>query len=184
MNAKIIIEEIETSKINPAPYNPRKISKTALGNLKESIETFGYVEPLIWNKRTENLVSGHQRFELLNRQDKIEVSVVDLDEIQEKALNITLNNVHAQGRFDETVGDLLKEIQMEVPDIGGLGITELLGDYEAYIPDLMPKIAINEIGKDELDRKAEDIEGMYDGNEKTEKLDEIICPYCAKEFYI
>ncbi|WP_231850562.1 ParB N-terminal domain-containing protein [Brevibacillus brevis] len=81
------------SKINPASYNPRidlQPGDIEYEKLKRSIQEFGYVEPLIWNEQIGNLVGGHQRFKILVEQGttEIEVSIVSLDEIQEKALNI------------------------------------------------------------------------------------------------
>lgn len=48
---------------------------------------FDLVEPLVWNKRTGNLVGGHQRLKILKEQGRteVEVSVVDLSPIKEKA---------------------------------------------------------------------------------------------------
>ena len=77
------IKTIPTHTINPAPYNPRKDLKPGdpeYEKLKRSIDTFGCVEPLVWNQRSGNLVGGHQRFKiLLARGDQeTQVSVVDL----------------------------------------------------------------------------------------------------------
>ncbi|WP_253721208.1 ParB N-terminal domain-containing protein [Brevibacillus brevis] len=71
--------------------------------LKRSFQEFGYVEPLIWIEQTGNLVGGHQRFKILVEQGttEIEVSVVSLDEIREKALNIALNKI--SGAWDEEI---------------------------------------------------------------------------------
>jgi ParB-like chromosome segregation protein Spo0J len=60
------IRKIAVDKINPAPYNPRvdlKPGDEEYEKLKRSIEEFGYVEPLVWNEQTGNLVGGHQRIE-------------------------------------------------------------------------------------------------------------------------
>ena len=80
---KIIIETIPVSKINPATYNPRKDLKPEdpeYKKLLQSIIVFGYVDPLVWNKRTGNLVGGHQRFKILLAMGfkEVQVSVVDL----------------------------------------------------------------------------------------------------------
>ncbi|MBP2032683.1 hypothetical protein J2Z42_001357 [Clostridium algifaecis] len=63
--------------------------------LKRSIETFGYVEPVIWNKKTGNIVGGHQRFKVLKQEGakEIECVVVDISSDEEKALNVALNKV-------------------------------------------------------------------------------------------
>ncbi|WP_062052368.1 site-specific DNA-methyltransferase [Bacillus sp. JCM 19034] len=108
------ILSIPVTKINPAPYNPRvdlQPGNSEYEKLKQSIETFGYVEPLVWNERTGNLVGGHQRFKvLMEEQPKhIEVSVVDLDLDREKALNLALNKI--SGDWDkEKLETLLLEL--------------------------------------------------------------------------
>ena len=79
----MVIQKIPIKKINPAAYNPRKDLKpddAEYQKLLRSIDEFGYVDPLIWNKQTGNLVGGHQRFKILLAKGitEIEVSVVDL----------------------------------------------------------------------------------------------------------
>ena len=77
------IQKTLINKINPAVYNPRldlKPGDPEYDKLKQSILNFGYVEPLVWNERTGNLVGGHQRLKILIEQGfkEVEVSVVDL----------------------------------------------------------------------------------------------------------
>ena len=55
------------SKLKPAEYNPRK--KLQLGDpeyedIKRSIETFGYADPIIINKDW-TIIGGHQRLTVL-----------------------------------------------------------------------------------------------------------------------
>ena len=101
----MLIEKIPASKLNPAAYNPRKDLKPGdkeYEKLKRSISEFGYVEPVIWNKQTGNVVGGHQRLKVLLDLGHTEVDcvVVDLDEQREKALNLALNKI--QGEWDES----------------------------------------------------------------------------------
>jgi len=110
------IRKIPVSMINPAPYNPRidlQPGDPEYEKLKRSIEEFGYVEPLVWNERTGNLVGGHQRYKILvNEQGatEVEVSVVDLDETREKALNLALNKI--DGDWDlPKLRDLMSELK-------------------------------------------------------------------------
>ena len=67
--------------------------------------------PVIWNKRTNRVVGGHQRLTVLENEGEVEVdvSVVDLDETQEKQLNIALNKIEG-GWDDEKLAELLMEL--------------------------------------------------------------------------
>ena len=108
------IQKIEVSKINPAAYNPRvdlKPNDSEYEKLKQSINTFGYVEPLVWNKQTGNLVGGHQRLKILIEQGatEVEVSVVDLPIDKEKALNLALNKIRGDWD-DDKLAVLLEEL--------------------------------------------------------------------------
>ena len=62
-----VVEETELAldAVNPAVYNPRKISGQQFQSLKKNIKKYGILERLIVNRRTGNtLVSGHQRLKV------------------------------------------------------------------------------------------------------------------------
>lgn len=113
------IRKIDIKKIKPARYNPRvelKPGDQEYENLRKSLEVYGYVDPVIWNKRTGNLVGGHQRYKILVAEGlkEIEVSVVDLSPSKEKMLNLALNKI--QGRWDdEKLAQIVDEL-MAMPD--------------------------------------------------------------------
>jgi ParB/RepB/Spo0J family partition protein len=86
-----------------AEYNPRKISKEQLGQLKDSVKRFGFVEPVIVNTNPDRMnivVSGHQRLKAARALNFTEVPVVELNLTvdQEKELNIRMNK--NTGEFD------------------------------------------------------------------------------------
>jgi len=118
-SSSLRIETIPVSQINPAPYNPRVAltpGDPEYQKLARSLDEFGLVEPLVWNRRTGALVGGHQRFAVLVAQGKSEipVSVVDLPVEREKALNLALNKI--TGRWDEDkLAQLLHDLST-VPD--------------------------------------------------------------------
>lgn len=96
---------VHRSLVKNAPYNPRTIQPEVLRKLKEKIREVGLVSPPVWNKRTGNLVGGHQRMRavdlLMGTGDYlIDVDEVDLDDKSERELNIFLNNDESQGDFD------------------------------------------------------------------------------------
>jgi len=121
--------KIDIDKLEPAYYNPRKDLKPGdveYEKLKRSIQEFDLVEPLVWNKRTGRLISGHQRLKVLKElgYTQVEVSVVDLDETKEKLLNLALNKIKGEWNVE-----LLKDILLEL-DTGDFDI-ELTGfDYD------------------------------------------------------
>ena len=134
---KMIIKKIPINKINPAPYNPRKNLKpddSEYQKLLASIDEFGYIDPLIWNKRTGHLVGGHQRFKILAAKGlkEIEVSVVDLPVDKEKLLNLALNKI--SGQWDR---DKLAHLLDDIPEID-LELTGFdLPEAENLIADIL-----------------------------------------------
>lgn len=110
----MLVKKIPISRIQPAAYNPRRSLRpedAEYQRILRSLDEFGLVDPLIWNRKTRNLVGGHQRLQVLVAQGAthVHVSVVDLPLAKEKALNVALNRV--AGRWDERkLADLLDEI--------------------------------------------------------------------------
>ena len=74
---KIVKKSI--SKLVPAKYNPRTITDEARARLEASIEKFGLVQPIVWNRRSGNVVGGHQRLAVLQEKGVTEVRVVEVD---------------------------------------------------------------------------------------------------------
>lgn len=65
---EVNIRIVPINQINAAAYNPRVDLQpiySKYGNLKRSIEEFVYVEPIVWNKCTDNMVGGHQRYKIM-----------------------------------------------------------------------------------------------------------------------
>ena len=108
------IERKRIRDLNRAAYNPRIDpipGDTEYENLRRSITTYGMLIPVIWNKRTGNVVGGHQRLTVLENEGEteVDVSVVDLDETQERQLNVALNKIEG-GWDEEKLAELLAEL--------------------------------------------------------------------------
>ena len=119
------IEKKKVIDLVPADYNPRKDLKPGdkeYEKLKRSIDEFGYVDPLIWNKRTSRLVGGHQRLKVLKDMgiDEVDVVVVDMDEEKEKALNVALNKISGDWDKDKLML-LITDLQGENFDVSLTG---------------------------------------------------------------
>lgn len=138
------IRTLKEAQLTVADYNPRRDLQpedAEYQKLRRSIEEFGYVEPIIWNERTGRVVGGHQRLKVLLEQGRedIEAVVVDLEEKDEKVLNVLLNKV--KGRWDiGKLADLLQQLDetgdMEVTGFEDWELQSLLMQYD-HIKDLM-----------------------------------------------
>ena len=104
------IELIKINKLKPAKYNPRQISTKQYKDLKESIEKFGLVDPIIVNK-DNTVIGGHQRLKICKDLKYVDVDCVmlDLSKEEERELNIRLNK--NTGTFDMDI--LANEFDIE-----------------------------------------------------------------------
>ena len=139
----MIIEKRKISELNPAPYNPRKSDVTQEANLKASLEKFGVVEPIIFNKRSGYIVGGHFRIRELKKLGikDVDCVIVDLSPEDEKELNIRLNA--NTGEWDwlelqEWDNELLEEWGLELPKEkeevkGEVAFSEFIGEENNYV---------------------------------------------------
>jgi len=149
------LKRVSLSKINPAPYNPRKDLKPddpQYQQLVRSMDEFGCVQPLVWNRRSGNLVGGHQRFKVLLAQGvkEVQVSVVDLPPAKEKALNLALNKISGDwnhGKLTELLGELTSLPEIDVA-ITGFEMPEV----EQLLAGAMEN---NDSGRDHYDVEAD-----------------------------
>ena len=56
----IEISTIKITDIKPAEYNPRIMSQLEHTKLRNSMETFGVVDPIIINLKNNHIIGGHQ----------------------------------------------------------------------------------------------------------------------------
>lgn len=117
-------EVINRADIANAPYNPRVMDKGAKKRLKAGLKKHGLVAPITWNRRTGNIVGGHQRLEQLDELEKskdyeLTVAVIDVDEREEAELNVQLNNTSMMGEWDfDKLADVAEEFDLTFDDMG------------------------------------------------------------------
>lgn len=107
---------MKLSDIHPVEYNPRIMLKPGdaeYESLKNSLDNFGVATPLIVNQITGNLVSGHQRLNVLKQMGVVETEIVliEVDEDKEKLLNIALNKIDGEWDYKK-----LEELFSEFSD--------------------------------------------------------------------
>ncbi len=131
---------MKITDLKPADYNPRRITDKQLKMLKKSLEEFGDLSGFVFNRRTGNLISGHQRLKCLPASAVIEKKElpkqsrtgtvaegyieingerfiyreVDWSVEKEKAANIAANK-HG-GEFDNNKLQVLLEELSALPD--------------------------------------------------------------------
>lgn len=110
---------VNLEDLKPAPYNPRQIDAASMAGLEESIDRFGLVQEIVVNERTGLMVGGHQRLKALREKGYKDAPVVfvDLDDSEEKALNIALNSRHISGVFTPDAQALLDDLAADRPDL-------------------------------------------------------------------
>lgn len=151
----MIIEKKQIADLIPAPYNPRQSTAKQEKHLKESLEKFGMVEPIIFNKQTGYIVGGHFRVRELKKLGikEIECVIVDLNEADEKELNIRLNANTGSWDWDTLAND------WDVVDLEawGLEIPQFDEGNDEDLEDLSDKIKsmfkIEVICKDEQEQE-------------------------------
>lgn len=178
-----MIEKI--SDLAPNPQNPRKITNKKLRALKKSMEEFGDLSGIIFNRRTGHLIGGHQRLEvfkmispnlekyvieMIDEENgiiwffgvKFSYREVDWDEVKEKAANIAANK--GAGEWDYAI---LKEMILDLDSMNfDLGLTMFSeGELESVLDLKEPK------------KKEESEKGLKNKRE-------VICPECSFEFFL
>ena len=155
------VRVVKLSELKPAPYNPRTISQDALNGLAASLERFGVVEPIIWNERTGHIVGGHQRYEVLKQRGDpdAQVIVVNLDDTEEKALNVTLNNPNIAGHFTDSLQEILTALKLD-----------------DSLWDSLSKLRLDTLVVDFSPVDLEGTQGLLD------KKTLVTCPNCGHEF--
>lgn len=156
--------------LNPAEYNPRKISDKQLELLDKSMKEYGDLSGIVFNVATGNIIGGHQRTKLLNpeaiiqkesyqdetgttaigyvvtSEGKFSYREVNWTEQKEKAANIAANK--GGGEWDFTkLKDLIEEL-----DDGQFDL-ELTGFDDQEIEKLMTYIPEGETSKEVNDKQ-------------------------------
>lgn len=117
--------------LNEDPENPREIEDENLEGLQVSMTEFGDLSGIVFNTRTGQLVSGHQRRDGLRKKfgdlpiqrdkdrawidlpdgKRFEIRMVDWDAATQRMANIAANNPHIAGHFTRSLQPQLDELR-------------------------------------------------------------------------
>ena len=120
------IVKVDINELISPEYNPRQITDDEMEKLKNSINEFGYVAPIIVNKYNNHIIGGNQRYEALKSLGYTDVDVIFVDEPdlnREKALNIALNKISGEWDFVK-LADIIDELELNDFDIPLTGFDE------------------------------------------------------------
>jgi len=182
-------ESIPLTDLNTLPYNPRIITAQELDGLKASIKEhtkaiprkerakgFRLVSTITVNRNGNRIIGGHQRVKALhelgqNYIDARDITWVQLkpDSPEEKALNVTLNDPHKQGSYDEAALDeVLSDIKTADDELFGRM------DFGTFKPDTTPEEPTQSFSKDKSKKKEQKpvVELELPEPESTEALEE------------
>ena len=112
-NTDPLIEMVNVHDLKLDPKNPRTMSTHDFETLKESLKSYGFVQPLVVNKRTMIICGGNQRSRaaVALGMTKVPVIWVDLDDKRAATLSIGLNKI--AGEFDT---DMLAELVLTLDE--------------------------------------------------------------------
>ena len=145
-------KKLKISDLKPASYNPRKALKPGdkeYEKIKNSIQEFGYVEPVIVNDDM-TIIGGHQRCTVLQDLGYTEIDciVISVDKTKEKALNIALNKITGEWN-KELLADLIADLQNSDFDVSFTGFEP------PEIEQLFNTVHSKDIKEDDFDIDAE-----------------------------
>jgi len=115
METNLTVEQVPIEELKPADYNPRKWTDSARKGLTESLDQFGFIQPIVANSspaRKGIIIGGNFKLDIAKKKGMKTVPVVWVnipDIAKEKELNLRLNK--NQGEFDN---ELLSEFDEEL----------------------------------------------------------------------
>lgn len=133
--------KINIDEIKPAPYNPRVMPPREMQKLEKSIKTYGLADPIIIDLTDNNtIISGHQRYEVLQKLGKEDLTLIKHGDIglvldtqtvtikdknDQKSMNLAFNRIRGEWDFN-LLDDVLTDLTSDGYDMDLTGFD----DYE------------------------------------------------------
>jgi hypothetical protein len=137
---------VRSATVSPAelranPLNYRRHPAHQRAALREMLDTVGWVQQVVVNERSGNLVDGHLRVDLAETEGvDVPVLYVDLSDEEERIVLAALDPIAALADVDSTaLAELIADVSIE-----GDTLMALLGELAAPPPDAPPARAAAE----------------------------------------
>lgn len=128
MNEEFPIEWMDAKEMVAHPQNFRRHPQSQVTQIRKSLDKFGWLQNVIWNRRSGYILNGHARIELAAKAgQKVPVRVVDVNPLVEKQILLALDKTGEGATFDEeTLVSLINQVVEEVDELPiGWTATEL-----------------------------------------------------------
>lgn len=162
MIANLDVKKCLLSSLKFDDKNARKHDKKNLKSIKDSLDKFGQVEPLVVQKSTMKVIGGNGRLEAMKDLGwkDCDIALIDIDNDKAKALGLALNRSAELAEWDDdNLKELLSELDAEGWDLEGLGWNS-----------------------DDLNKPLKDINGVKELDENEFSSFDHKCPKCGFEF--
>jgi hypothetical protein len=161
-------------EIKPYPNNPRRIPKRAVDAVAESIDRYGYQQPIVVDSEYVVIV-GHTRLQALQKLGwtEVPVYVADLTEDQAKEYRLIDNRTGEMTAWDHAA--LVQELR-EFEQ----------GLLDSYFPDIDLEIgAITEaINASDVAAATSRVTSVTEANPVNTHTTQVVCPSCFHSFEV
>lgn len=140
MRNRVNVILVPVDQIDPNPWNPNVQSDFIFGREIESIQSFGFVDPVTGRRKPDGryeIIDGEHRWKAAKQIGMTELPFNDIGEIDDaraKKLTLVLNEL--KGKPDtEMLSDLLGDIKDALGDEFELGLPFTDGDLKTLLAD-------------------------------------------------
>lgn len=168
----------KTDDLKPYPNNPREIPEEAVSRVAESIELFGWQQPIVVDEH-DVVVVGHTRLQAAKRLGFEEVPVHvtrGLSEEEVREYRLVDNRTGEMSEWDsQALSTELREFDDDL--------------VESFFPDADLEIstvegANREPTDIEIEKAAEQAQTIKPVDENTTHTTEVVCPKCYQDFQV
>lgn len=145
------VKKVKIKDIKLDQTNPNEVSDLKMKGLKETIEKFGFLEPIVINQ--DNLmVDGEHRFRILKEMGETEIPVIKINvkDIDRRIIRQTMNKLRGAHNPRDDIEDLIrisKEVSLQ-------DMSKYLGLEEKNLGDFLE--SVNQVPESFLSLMAEE----------------------------
>jgi hypothetical protein len=165
---------MKLADIHPYANNPRRITSEAVQAVKDSIERYGYVQPIALRKATLEVVVGHTRLRALQELgvEECQVYLLDITEQQAKEYRLVDNRTNEMSEWDH------KSLVLELREWDAALL-------DAYFPDVSLEVGLITdalVTLDDTEKASDAVTSIKEA--RVDALVKVTCPSCFHAFQV